>query len=173
MSMFDNINFSEYSLLEGQQADEYRKRKAKEKEEAEKEYTKKAIKRSHTDNPHPYEYSDPNYKSQYQKAKEKEFEDSHNSKGIVGKIKTAKERKEFNKDLEKKFEDRQSESIKRRGEAHRRLQTNMNKTNKDYYGKNRDDGDYAIDAAMRHQRRHTKHESVINMINNYECNYNY
>ena len=36
MSMFDNIVFDEYSLLEGQQADEYKARKAKEVADKEK-----------------------------------------------------------------------------------------------------------------------------------------
>ena len=46
MSIFDNIVFDEFTLLEGEQAEAYKKRKAEEKKKAEDEYNSKALSRN-------------------------------------------------------------------------------------------------------------------------------
>ena len=142
MSIFDNIVFDEYSLLEGQQAEEYKKKKEDEKIEG----MKKDIKRMNSykssrnsDGSMPEHLNDHNYASIHQVDKNNAYKRRDNAGKAAVKL--------------------------GKGERVSKLPEG------EWHGMR--DSVRAVDAIDRHQRRHAKHESVIAMIEAYECEYSY
>lgn len=130
MSYLDTITFEESSLLEGEQAEAYKAKKAKEK--ADKEAAERNRYSTRYDNDRygrTYTSRNPEYQ------KDKQAANNNDEKAMD------------------RMDDRMADDAKR-------MNTAAHKANKDYYsGKrpmNHDENSRAIDATNRHMRRHPK-----------------
>ena len=150
MSIFDNIIFDEFTLLEGKQAEEYKKRKEEEK------YNNSDIKYRNTWSGH-YDVGQ-GYKTGGKSKSHHEF--IKNSFGRVGDQST---------DQEKENNERMLRSTKKADKAIKSRQYGKF-NNKNFDGKKDrdiiDNTDHlnAADAINRHERRHPKKESAFEDI---------
>lgn len=146
MSMFDNIVFDEFTLLEGEQAEAYKKRKEEER------YNNRNIKSRNT---YGYMNVGQGYKT---KGKNKSHKDYMNNKYNRVVDQTTAQEKENNNRLHRSIEKAERE-VKNRQILGKYNNKNFDgKDNKVLIGTDVRD---AADAINRHERRHSKNESGI------------
>ena len=149
MSIFDSIKFNEYSLLEGQQADEYKARKAKEAADR----TRKEIKQA----------NDRTFRKNAAELATKKFSSPEEQQDAAMKnvYRAASSSKTARNDLD---------NVNVQGDIPKDVKEKAIKSGISLV--------HAANAIDRHDRKmakrnKAKHESVMAMIEAYECEYNY
>ena len=154
MSMFDNVVFDEFTLLEGEQAKAYKAKKAAEKEEESRKHRERMNNRYHSGNKKFSNDTEASYKKEYDrrgKASQNASEKAENLRDNAPKNKLFK--KKENEKNRKEYEEKLN---KAEGEE-------FNKAKE--YGRLHASQNIAKDAIDRHNRRHgIKNESTFSDI---------